>query len=115
MGVDELGAAGGDIRPRRHDAGRHRSIQREHLILLRFADEGLLHLLHLLGVLGGQVGGLAEIVVEVVELQGLVVERIGVGRAEGVPGGPVDLGAQQPALVVEGPLTHHLEVLALVP
>ncbi len=34
MGVDERVAAGGDIRPRRHDAGRYRSIQREHLILL---------------------------------------------------------------------------------
>jgi hypothetical protein len=34
MGVDERVSAGGDIRPRRHDAGRYRSIQREHLILL---------------------------------------------------------------------------------
>ena len=114
MGVNELGAAGGDVRPRRHDAGRHRSIQREHLVLLGFGDEGRFHLLHLLGVLGGQVGGLAEIVVQVVELQHLVVERIRIGWPEGFPGGPVHLGAQQPALVVKGPLAEHLEVLGFM-
>jgi hypothetical protein len=58
--------------------------------------------------------GLVEVLVQVVELEHLVVERVGIGGAEGLPGRAVDLGAQQPALVVERPLAHHLEVLGLV-
>ena len=34
-GVNKLRAAGGDVRARGHDARRHRSVQREDLILLR--------------------------------------------------------------------------------
>ena len=114
MAVDKRVAAGGDVGPRRHDPRRHRGIEREHLILLGLGNKGRLHLLHLLRVLGGQVGALAEVTLEVVELQHLVVERIRVGRAEGLPRGPVHLGAQQPALVVKRPLAEHLEILGFM-
>ena len=112
--VDELRAPGGDVRARRDDARRHRGVQREDLVLLRFRDEHLPHLLHLLRVLRGDVVGLAEVLVQVVELEHLVVQRIGVGRTEGLPRRAVDLGAQEPAVVIERPLAHHLEVLRLV-
>ncbi len=114
-GVHELGAAGGDVRARGHDAGRHRGVQREDLILLRFLDEHLLHLLHFVRILVGEVLGLAEVLVQVVEFEHLVVERVGIGCAEGLPRRAVDLGAQQPAFVIQGPLAHHLEILGLVP
>jgi len=66
-------------------------------------------------VLCGDVIGLVEILAEVIELEDLVVERIRVGRTECLPGRAVDLGAQQPAMVIERPLPHHLEVLGGVP
>ena len=58
---------------------------------------------------------MAEVLVQVVEFEHLVVERVGIGGAEGLPRGAVHLGAQQPAFVIQGPLAHHLEVLGLVP
>ena len=115
MGVHELGAAGGDVRTRGDDARRHRSIHREDLILLRFLDEHRLQFLHPVRILGGEVLGLAEILVQVVELEHLVVEWIGIGRAKGFPGCAVHLGAQQPAFVIQRPLAEHLEILGFVP
>ena len=100
MGVDELGAAGGDVRTRGHQAACHRGVHREDLELLRLLDEQLLHLLDLVGVLVGDVLGLAEVGGEVVELEHLVVERVGIGGAEGLPRRTVDFGAQEPPFVI---------------
>ncbi len=111
MGVNKLRAAGGNVWTRGHDAGRHRGIQREDLIFLRLRKELLAQLRDLLRMLCGDVIGLGEVGGQVIELEHLVVERIRVGRAESLPGRAVDLGAEQPAVVVERPLTHHLEVL----
>ena len=113
-GIDELGAAGGDVRTRGDDARGHRGVHREDLILLRLRDEHLLHLLHLVRILVGDVLGLAEVRVQVVEFEHLVVERVGIGGAEGFPRRAVHLGAEQPAFVIQRPLAHHLEVLGLV-
>ena len=74
-----------------------------------------LQYLHLLGVLGGNVLGLAEVLVQVIELEYLVVERIRVCRPERLPRRPIHLRAQHPAVVIQRPLPHHLEVLGLVP
>ncbi len=114
-GVNELGTAGGDVRARGHDAGSHRGVQREDLIFLGFRDEHLLHLLHLVRMLVGDVLGLAEVRVQVVEFEHLVVERVGIGGTKGFPRRAVHLGAEQPALMIQRPLAHHLEVLGLVP
>ena len=113
-GVDVLRTAGSDIRARRDDPRGHRGIQREDLVFLRFRDELLSQLRHLLRMLGGDVVGLAEIPGQVVELEHLVVERIRVRLSESLPGCAVDLGAQQPAVVVQRPLAHHLEILGFV-
>ena len=114
-GVHELGAAGGDVRTRGHDARGHGGVHREDLIFLPFRDEHLLQLLHFVRILVGDVPGLAEVLVQVVEFEDLVVERVGIGGAEGLPRRAVHLGAQQPAFVIQGPLAHHLEILGLVP
>ena len=100
MGIDELAAAGGDVRARRDDAGRHRGIHREDLVFLGLLDEQLLHLLHLVGILVGDVLGLAEVLGQIVKFQHLVVERVRVGRTERLPRRAVDLGAEQPAVIV---------------
>ena len=65
----------GDLRERRHDAEerRERGQQRQDVVLLGLLPEQLLELLHLLGVLGGEVVGLAEVVGQVVELDGVVI------------------------------------------
>ena len=62
----------------------------------------------------GDVLGLAEVGVQVVEFEHLVVERVGIGGAEGLPRRAVHLGAEQPAFVIQRPLAHHLEILGLV-
>ena len=113
--VDELAAPGGNVRARRNDTGRDRRIQRKDLILLRFRNELLPHFGDLVRVFRRDVRGLVEVVAQVIELEDLIVQRIGIGRAEGLPWCAIDLGAQQPAIVVERPLPHHLEVLGLVP
>jgi len=114
VSVDELRAAGGDVWARRDDACRHRRVQRKDLVLLRFGDEHLLQFLDFLRVLGREVLGLAEVRGQVEELQHLVVQRIWIGRAVGLPGRAIDLGAQEPAVVVQRPLAHHLKVLGRV-
>ena len=113
-GVDELRAAGSDVRARGDDPRRHRGIQREDLVFLCFRDELLAQFRHLLRMLGGDVVGLAEVPGQVVELEHLVVQGVGVRHTEGLPGRTVDLCAEQPAVVVQRPLAHHLEVLGLV-
>ncbi|EXI77682.1 MAG: hypothetical protein AW12_03098 [Candidatus Accumulibacter sp. BA-94] len=113
-GVDELGAPGGDVRTRRDDARGDRRIQRQDLVLLGFGKELRAHFLHFLRVFRGDVVGLAEVPGEVIKLEDLIVQRIRVGHSEGLPGRTVDLGAEQPAVVVQRPLAHHLEVLRLV-
>ena len=87
----------------------------EHLVLLGLREEHRPHFLDFLRVLRGDVLGLAEVRFQVVELEYLVVQRIRVGRTEGIPWHAIDLGAHQPAVMVNRPLAHHLEVLGLVP
>ncbi len=115
LGIDELGAAGGDVRTRGDDARGDRGVHREDLILAGFLDEELLQLLHLVGEFVGDVLRLAEVLVQVVEFEHLIVERVGIRRAEGLPRRAVHLGAEQPAFVIERILAHHLEILGLVP
>ena len=113
--VHELRTAGGDVRTRRHDAGTDRGVHRKDLIFLRFRDEHLLHLFYFVLIVRRDVLGLAEVLVEVIELEHLVVERVGIGGSHDFPWRAVNLGAQQPAFMIQGPLAKHLEVLRLVP
>jgi hypothetical protein len=46
---------------------------------------------------------LVEVLGQVVELEHLVVERIRLGRFERLPRRAIDLGAQQPAVVIQRP------------
>ena len=52
------------------------------------------------GYLRGDVLGLAEVLVQVVEFEHLIVERVGIGSAKGLPRRSVHLGAEQPAFVI---------------
>ena len=113
--VNELGAPGRDVRARCDDTRRHRGVQRQDLVLLRLVEELRAHLLDLVGIRGRDVVRLVEVLAQIIQLELLVVERVGVGRTEGLPRRAVDLGAEQPSFVVERPLAHHLEVLRLVP
>ena len=97
-GVDELGPPCGDVRARRHEAGRDRGIKRQDLVLLRLLEEQRFKLLDLLRVLRGDVVVLVHVLRQVVELELLLVERVGVRRPEGVPGRAVDLGAPAASL-----------------
>ena len=81
------------------------------MILLGLLEEDLLQLFNLLRVLGREVGDLRIVLVEIVELPGDVVERIRIGRAEGVPWGADHLGREHPAILVDRVVAHHLEVL----
>ena len=114
--VDELGASGRDIGPRRDDARGDRRVHREDLMLLRFRDEHLPHLLHLLRVLGRDVVDLAEILRQVVELEDLVVPADpGSPEPKASQGARFTFAAQHPAVLIQRPLAEHLEVLRLVP
>ena len=113
--IDELVAPGGEARTRGRDPGTDRRIQRKHLILLGLFEEHRPHFFDLLRVLGGDVVGLVPAFVEIVKLEHLVVERVGVGLPEGIPRCAVHLGAHQPAFVIQRVLAHHFEVLRLVP
>jgi hypothetical protein len=113
--VDELGAARRDVRARRHKARRHGGVQRQHLILLGLLAEDLPQLLHLLGVLGRHVLELGPVLAQVVQFPGHVVEGVLVDQSEHVPRGTDDFRAGDPALVIDGVVAHHLEVLRLVP
>jgi hypothetical protein len=66
-------------------------------------------------MLRGDVIGLIPVLPQVIKLEHLIVQRVGIGRAEGFPGRTIDFGAQQPSMVVKRPLAHHLEVLGCVP
>ena len=112
--VHELRTTRSNVRPRRDYACSHRRIQSERPGTSLLPRRTTSHLRYLLWVLGGDVFGLAKVLIQVVELEHLVVERIRVGWAERLPRCAVDLGAEQPAVVIERPLAHHLEVLPLV-
>lgn len=61
--MNKLGTAGDDVRPRRDEAGRHRRIKREHLVLLRLREENVFHLLHLVGIFARYVFALRPVFV----------------------------------------------------
>ena len=84
-------------------------VDRQHIVLHGLLHEFLLQLLQLGGLLGGKVVGLAEVLVHIVELPHVLGER---AAWCGLPGGLVD-GAGEPAVVVDGTVADHLEVLGL--
>ena len=85
-------------------------VQGQGAVLDRLDEEEALEVAELVGVLGGQVPGLGPVGGGVVELPGVVVQRRHVGRH---PGDAVP-GDRRPALVVDPPVAHDLEVLRLV-
>ena len=113
--IDELGAPGRDVGAWRDDTGRDRRIHREDLMLLRLGDEFGLHLLDLPGVAVRKVGRLVEVLVQVEQLQHLIVQRIRIGCAKGLPRCTIDLRTEEPAVVIQRPLAHHFKILGLVP
>ncbi len=111
------GAEGADDTKESSEPRQHR----RDLILFRVLPEQALQLTELLGVLGGDVGGLREVVVKIVEFPPVLIwiplsrgefgERLGIK----LPRNPVQAGARHPAVLVHGTVAEHLEILLRVP
>ena len=107
-------APGHQVRPSRRggvEALDRAVVNRQHAVALGFLHEQRLQFLELGGVRGGEVGGLAEVLVDVVELPhvlGELVARLRLPRR-------LVHGGGDPAVAVDGAVAEHLEVLRLVP
>src|SRR5262249_12358673 len=111
--VDELAAASGEARPNcwigaRCEAG----IKRVDIVLPCLDIERVLELLELVRKFFGQIVCLAEILVDVVELP---LEVVGAGfRSDRHPWQAERRRARHPAILVNGPIPKHLEILGAV-
>jgi len=83
-------------------------------VLFGLCQELLPHFLHLLRVLRRNVLSLGEVLVQVVKLEYLIIERIGIGGAKRFPGGPIHLGTEYPAILIQCSLAKHFKVLGSV-
>ena len=91
----------------------HRSVQRHDLILGRFLPEELVQLFHFFRVLGRDVVELRPVVLDVVQFI-REAGRVLAHRPGNIPRWTHDLGAGDPAVVIDGVVAHHLEVLRVV-
>ncbi len=90
-------------------------IERQHLVLARLLQEQLLQFLQLSRDIGrGNVVVLRPVLAQVVELPRHVVEGILVDRPDDLPRRPDHFRAGDPAIVIDGVVAHHLEILRLV-
>src|SRR6476660_5221311 len=89
---------------------------RENLISGGFNREQLTHLSQLFGHLGGEVVGLGPVLVEVIELPAVVVgcPILDAGWQSRQPGHPWTERGGHPAVVIDAPTAHDLEVLSLL-
>ena len=89
---------------------------REHLVSGGFDGEQFAHLGQLFGHLGGQVVGLGPVLVEVIELPAVVVgcPVVDARRQSRQPRHPRTERRGHPAVVIDGPTAHDLEVLRLL-
>ncbi len=112
-GVGEHGSAGGEIGTGLNRAGKGGGIHRQHLVPLRFLPEQLFQFLDLRGILGSHIVELSPVLVQVIQLPWPGFRML-VGRSAVVPGHTHDLGAEDPAIVVDRVVADHLEILGLV-
>src|ERR1019366_1580886 len=109
----ERRSSGAEAGPRRDETGRHGGVERHNLILGRFFPEQFVHLFHFVRVLGGKVVGLRPVVSKVIEFV-WETGRILTDRTSGIPRWTHDLGASDPAIVIDGVVAHHFKVLRVV-
>ena len=89
---------------------------REHGVAGGFDGEQFAHLGELFGHLGGQIVGLGPVLVEVIELPAVVVgcPVLDAGWQSRQPGHPRTERRGHPAVVIDAPTAHDLEVLSLL-
>ena len=110
--IGEEGPARGVARLVRDEPGQARVVQREDLILRRLHVEQLLHVAQLVGHLGGEVVGLRPVFVDVVSLPTETVHDVRRRlRQTEVPRRIQRRRRGHPAVMIDGALAEHLEVL----
>ena len=100
-----------EARPRRIPARERRVVERQHVVLLRLQIEEALHLLKLLRHLGGQVVELGGVLLDVVEFPLVPGDHIRRRAGAELPRESRRGRDRHPALVVDGAIAEHLEVL----
>ena len=83
------------------------------LILRRFLPEQFVHLLDLVRILGGDVIELRPVMRNVIQFVGKACRILADGPGD-IPRRTHDLGASDPAVMIDGMVAHHLEVLRMV-
>ena len=101
-------------RTRRIPAREGRVVERQHVVLLRLQIEEVLHLLELLRHLGGQVVELGGVFLDVVELPLVPGNHIRRRTGTELPRKSCRGRDRHPALVIDGAIAEHLEVLRRV-
>ena len=88
-------------------------VQRQHVVLGRLGIEQQLEFVKLVGILVRKVDGLAEVIRDVVELPLVAVDHIDPDELGLVLPGPAvgRRGAGHPAVVIDGAVAEHLEIL----
>ena len=104
-----------EARLRRIPAAERRVVERQHVVLLRLLIEEALHLLELIRHLGGQVVELGGVLLDVVELPVVPGDHIRRRSGAELPRKICRGRDRHPALVVDGAIAEHLEVLRGVP
>ena len=114
-GVVEDRPSGRRARTRRQEARERRVVERQHVVLLRLGVEDILHLLELVRHLGGKIVGLGEVLLEVVEFPLVAGDHVGRRGGARLPRKGRRGRRRHPAVVIDGAIAQHLEVLRGVP
>ena len=112
--VGEHGSARRDVGPRRYETSCDGGVEWQHFVLARLLQEQLLQVFQLLRISRGNVIVLRPVLAQVVELPSHVIEGILVNWPDDLPRRPDHFRAGDPAIVIEGVVAHHLEILGVV-
>ena len=114
-GVLEHFPAGRRARTLREEARERRVVERQHIVLLRFGVEDVLHFLELVRHLGSEVIGLRDVLVEVVEFPFVTGDHVRRRLGAQLPRNGHRSRRRHPAVMINGAVAQHLEVLRGVP
>ena len=109
IGKDRL--AGGGARSRGEGAFENTVVQRKYVVFRRLDQEELLHAAQLVRHLGGEVVVLRIVLGDVVKLPFVAVDHVGQMAHAHQPRPLGRRGGSNPAVVVDGAVAKHLEVL----
>ena len=98
-------------RARRVPARERGVVERQHVVLLRLGIEQFLHLLELVRHLGGQVVVLGRILLDVIKFPFVAGDHIRRRLRAQFPGKGRRRRGRHPAVVIDGAIAEHLEIL----